>query len=326
MTPDPSRYYIRKPGSSATFIPCPHGTPGLNGPAEVKINALGLRGREPNGQEVQILVFGGSTVEDNLLNDADMWTAQLEKRLGHGAWVGNAGRAGCNSRQHVAQVEKLLPQFPGVSVAVVLCGLNDMLADSGAHHDSPSDYVPFGCGPGVQEADAPNGQTFALGARIGLYKGRRLKVRDADWRCAIDLTAACAAYADRLSMILADCRHHRVTPVLVTQPMLWKEHMTEGERRHCYAGGFGAPGRWEDKRCPWYMLDALRAMLEAYNATMRAVCAERQVQCIDLAATLPRQITNFYDDFHFTQAGARSVAIFVANALKARGIAAREAA
>ena len=126
------RYYIRRPGSRAVMLCHPEGTPGIDRDSEVIINALGLRGRLPDHRDrTKLLVIGGSTVEDALLNDGETWCDHLAHNLG--AWVGNMGRSGWTARHHAIQLEKCLPNLPKADAVLVLCGLNDMLADLGCH-------------------------------------------------------------------------------------------------------------------------------------------------------------------------------------------------
>lgn len=51
----------------------------------------------------------------------------------------------------------------------------------------------------------------------------------------------------------------------------------------------------------------LADLLETYNKTLRSVCRELGVPCIDLAAKLPKDTSVFYDDCHFNIAGCRQV-------------------
>jgi hypothetical protein len=56
-------------------------------------------------------------------------------------------------------------------------------------------------------------------------------------------------------------------------------------------------------------------VLEAYNRTTMQVCAERRLSCVDLARELPKDAELFYDDFHFSRAGAMRAGSVVARSL-----------
>jgi hypothetical protein len=48
-------------------------------------------------------------------------------------------------------------------------------------------------------------------------------------------------------------------------------------------------------------------MLDIFNEATLEVCAEREVRCYDLAATIAHSEENFYDFVHFPEMGARRV-------------------
>jgi len=81
-----------------------------------------------------------------------------------------------------------------------------------------------------------------------------------------------------------------------------------------WSGGVG--DYQETPSAPYYTSRALAEGMERYNATLRGTCAELGVDCLDLAALLPRDTSVFYDDVHFNEAGARLVAEHVAAALQ----------
>src|SRR5262249_49192555 len=78
-----------------------------------------------------ILCLGGSTTE-SLLNDQNrIWTTLLEHKLtplmpGHGAWVGNIGKAGLASAHHIVQLKHLDIYDPNLVVALV--GSSDFMS------------------------------------------------------------------------------------------------------------------------------------------------------------------------------------------------------
>ena len=317
------RFYLRTPGTRATFIPHPQGTPGLFRPAEITINGHGLRGRvERDDDRLRVLAIGGSTVEDTMLNDEDTWCGRLEARLGPRAWIANAGRAGCTARHHAIQLDRLLPQLPRFDVVLLLCGLNDMLAGSGAHgvEREPTLRTCFGEGPGVPRPESIGG-THPLGEFFVQWKLRRQRVEPDDWlhQAPTGLAGHLERYAATLGQIAEIVRQlgGGARLIFVTQPSLWRSDLTADEqRRYLYAGGLDDPGRWaRDAHTPWYDLPTLAGMLHAYNAVMRRTAEPCGARCIDLAAQLPQQVANYYDDFHFSVAGADAVAEIVARAL-----------
>jgi hypothetical protein len=103
-------------------------------------NAIGLRGREmpPPGTPRWIAV-GGSSTESPFLDDADAWTAVLERELrekhGRDVWLGNAGKSGLTTFSHVSELlayeDEIAP-----SLVVMQAGFDDMsLCISGGRQD-----------------------------------------------------------------------------------------------------------------------------------------------------------------------------------------------
>jgi hypothetical protein len=48
--------------------------------------------------------------------------------------------------------------------------------------------------------------------------------------------------------------------------------------------------------------------MNAYNETLLDACSVDGLECLDLASAIPRDSRFFYDDEHFTEAGAHLVA------------------
>jgi hypothetical protein len=225
---------------------------------------------------------------------------------------------------------------------VVLVGLNDMLYDFRIHHPkdlpeswhaqqafmyAPADHptlpqrsalyqllarVARGL-PRLGDPEAAVVREVEFGKMMERYRARRAQVRPEDFiDAAPDMTAALAEYRARLDLIAQAAARHGVRVVFLTQPFLWKPDMNAAERKLLYAGGLGSTDEWFlDQRTKWYGVQAMAAMLGAYNATLLAFCAERGLACIDLAALLPKSAEMFYDDFHFSAAGSGAVADIV---------------
>ena len=63
----------------------------------------------------------------------------------------------------------------------------------------------------------------------------------------------------------------------------------------------------------YYSVEALARAMQLYNDTLMQTCASRNVECLDLAALVPKGTTSFYDDVHFNEQGSRIVARAVAD-------------
>jgi hypothetical protein len=96
--------------------------------------------------------------------------------------------------------------------------------------------------------------------------------------------------------------------ILMTQPTLWRTDLTPAEKDLLWFG-------WGPQRKFFYSIEALIEGMSAYNNKLLEICQQRQVECIDLAHTLPADTTVFYDDVHFNESGARQVTQVIANYL-----------
>jgi lysophospholipase L1-like esterase len=129
----PASYYVWPPNFRHTFRPEPGLIHGVGTPSELTINSFGMRGDVPPDEgRYRLLTIGGSTTICVYLDDAKAWPYLLQQRLRdalgpESVWVGNVGRPGHSTAEHVLQVDKLLQQPPEVDALVLLIGINDLL-------------------------------------------------------------------------------------------------------------------------------------------------------------------------------------------------------
>jgi hypothetical protein len=102
----------------------------------------------------------------------------------------------------------------------------------------------------------------------------------------------------------AESRHVRI--VFLTQPALWRADLPAELERLVWMGGIGDFQR--QSGCEYYTVAALAEGMRRYNDAVVEVCAAEGVECIDLDAVIAKDGSMFYDDVHFTEAGARRVA------------------
>jgi lysophospholipase L1-like esterase len=344
---DPSKRYILLPGWELIERGSPEGTPGIDREAHVFVNRLGLRGDMPTATSLpRILALGSSMTMDIALNDVDTWTGQLQSSLREHfptAWVGNGGRAGSTVHHHIAALKEMLTRWPTYDSVIVMLGTTDMIYDLRMHFGQAIDpqaawtedqtfmFVPSPVGYErlatyqlvkrtydywrmTRMGQVPVGD---LGKEEEIFKARRRRVQLADWIMETpDLSAQLTrfrSFANKLT-ILAAARHVRL--ILVTSPSPWKEPMTDAETAKLYAGGLGPTTQWEkDLHIKWYAVPPMINALELYNEVTRSVCVERRLDCVDLDRELPKDSTYFYDDFHFSRAGAAKVGQIIARHL-----------
>lgn len=94
---------------------------------------------------------------------------------------------------------------------------------------------------------------------------------------------------------------------VMTQPHLYSENMTE-----------------EEKRTLWRIVDNYSFLpdiatffrgMNLYNAEVKRICREQNVECIDLASEMPKDIKYLSDSVHYNPEGARLVADIVGDYL-----------
>ncbi len=195
--------------------------------------------------------------------------------------------------------------------------------------------------PGTDQLLVPNAPWYKGTAVYQLLKRVKLRVRDwilyrgitqdvrgtvyEQWRAhrrnasnfrdeLPDLTAALREYTRNLNAIVDQTEKRDVRLIYLTQPVLWREGLSNEARDRLWLGGIGdflnQPGH------EYYSVAALAEAMKLYNDALLGVCRDRNIECIDLAKSIPRDTSNFYDDAHFTEKGARLVAEHIAEYLR----------
>ena len=268
-------------------------------------------------------------------------------RDGRAVWVGNVGRSGLTSRDHFVTIKYLLPQYPRIDLIVVLVGVNDLTAalrQGDAYRSPPPLSDPAVEAVQVRNAFAlsPGGFREMLTSdfapeRTAWYKRTRIfqlakqartgfQARQVvqgiggailgQWRNnrrsasrlieqAPDLARPLADYRRSLESIVAEARRANTEIVFMTQPSLWKRGISPAEEQKLWLGGTG--NFQEEPGHAYFSVPALADAMHRYNAELLSVCQAQKLSCFDLAAALPADTTMFYDDVHFTEAGAAAV-------------------
>lgn len=358
--PARTTHAIWPPGTKQVFRPEQNIFPDLPAEAHFSANSKGLRGPElgPDGSEWRLLAVGGSTTECLYHDDKKMWPARLGELLqpegGKKVWVGNAGRSGANSADHVLQVKYLLKELPPMDLVVMLLGVNDVVVALGAPNNykpTPADLTPedhekairkaFHQVPGRLEDQWDQGSFLRQSAIFQLVRSiRRQRQRTLDahnlgqedagttlvkWREhrrkaseilteLPDLKGALGTYRKNLETSVDLAAASGVRIVFLTQPTFWRDDLTEAEQNLLWMGGVGnfqkEPGH------AYYSAGALAKAMAMFNETLLAVCKDRGLVCVDLAAEVPKTTEFFYDDCHFGQRGAEKIATVIALHLK----------
>jgi lysophospholipase L1-like esterase len=340
----PARYYVWPPNFQHSFRPPPEVIHGVSSPAQLTINAFGLRG-DPlsDDEQYRLLTVGASTTICVYLDDAKVWPYLVQQRLNdvlgpETVWVGNAGRPGHSTPQHLLQVEKLLEQYPEIDAVVLLIGIADLLVDLSATIDAPPVFEEgtdgalrraFSIFPDW-DAESPWYTRNVIGRAVRLRNWHPLPIeRDGvfamdeqadfvkmirEFRAAAslfrqtppDLSKQLAVYVRNLDAIVEAAREADRRVIFLTQPALWKPGMSQAERALLWGGGtdFFHAGRGKE----YYSEEVLADAMRLYNDALLEVCQKRGAECVDMASALPRTTKVFYDDAHFTEFGAAMLA------------------
>jgi lysophospholipase L1-like esterase len=322
-------YHLRTPLEVREYRPDPEIMPGVHGPSRHAVNSLGVRGDEPGPGDLLVLCVGGSATECLYLDDSETWPRLLQERLREAdparrAWVGNAGFSGYTTAEHLEFLENS-PLVERMDCIVLLVGLNDFLRFvaggefSGKFFHPRMRIRPLLLGSNVANLVAAVRQRIRAGDRAGIdvedaggesYVQRRALRARGPAGALPGLSGALAGFEERLDRIVSACRSHGIRLVLATQPALWDEALPAAEEALLWMG--------ETPDGAFVAAGELRRGLEEYHRVILSVSRRTGTPCVDLR-DLSGDARWFYDDCHFSEAGAALVARRIAPALVGEG-------
>ena len=364
--PGGDKYYLWPPHLTATFHPSPEFVHGVSPVAHVSVNSQGVRAREwaaDRSSEYRVLAVGGSTTQCVLQDQDKAWPALLEKELGVTAdgrkvWIGNLGRAGTATRDHLGLMRLALDQYP-VDAIVMMIGGNDLIGKllQGDSYDpdfinKEEQYnrwllgrfamVPLAAqtrGNGFWRRTAmwqvgrwvnslktrrQNIQMDSSGHWLGGLRENRQKAKLVDETPPLD--TALDEYQRVVTLIAEEARKRSIRIVFLTQPTFWKEGMSAGEEKLLWMGmgasrsdpaAAGQPW-WKASATTMYTSAAMAKAMDRYNNRLLATCTKLDLECLDAAQWVPRNLDMFWDDMHFTDAASERVAREMLAYLKTR--------
>lgn len=296
-------------------------------------NSLGFRGPEPPkdwNNHLTVLAVGGSTTECYFLSDGTDWPAVLARRLRPtlpSLWVNNAGLNGHSTYGHQALLDNYLLQLKP-NVILFLIGINDVGKDKMDGFDNAlvrNAYVNLD-GSWWKNTARTIAQNSELISTVRLIirgiKTQKLHYGDNLYtpvRPADTLTLPPARiqaevdsrkpylkpYRERIQQLVTTCRKAGIEPILITQPLLV---------------GFGRDSTTQTDLAKFRLHDTENGeltwkRLELYNIVTREVAASQGVHMIDLDRELSKKSEYYYDEMHYTEAGANKVSEIIARDL-----------
>lgn len=290
-----------------------------DGPARYRRDGLGLRGAYGRVEDIDIVTIGGSTTDQRYIGEGETWQDALADALREHGWpahIANAGVDGQSTIGHLAALQQWLKPIPALrpSYVVLYVGINDVAVDTERVNDK---LEGEGAWPRLQSEvisrsalwrlyRTARGMLAARFAKLGHGAGRE-ELNHLQWMAAAESVPDAALrrrlddYAARLEKLDAAIAAWEATPVYVTQPRVDYRH-DPADGMVAAVGGDGRP-----------LLSAVE--MAHFNRTLMQVCRQRNRVCIDLAADLPLEASDFYDFVHNTPTGARKIGGFLADSL-----------
>ncbi|MBF0584348.1 MAG: hypothetical protein HQL80_08950 [Magnetococcales bacterium] len=339
----PVRHFLFAPNSSSRFVPAAGIMPGVDyRESHFSINDIGLRG-EPLPREAGVikgLAIGGSTTECLFLDDADVWTRQLQSQLSRRrrVWVGNSGKSGLNSFGHLVQVEAHLREIKPHWL-LVMAGINDLNLCISGGLAAIRDNARLAAEPGYPASYRRHVFAQIDWSDLGLWQWQRLWRRIALGDRAVqrnpagpyvvqdaaglfyqeqrqrrqqaimvdtepDIGQCLEPFRDNLSRMAQMAKTAGVPLVLMTQGALYKADMPAAEEALLWFGSVDHNFFGSQPATHYYSARVMARLLARYNDVTLSLCRSAQIPCFDTDQQLPKDVTTYYDDVHFNIHGA----------------------
>ncbi len=287
-------------------------------------NSMGFRGPELPKDPATLKIFcvGGSTTECFYLSDGKDWPALLMKKMqanGQNVWINNAGLDGHSTFGHIKLLRDHILKYKPDYV-LFLIGCNDVAADGlnkfeGYHLNNKKRFfenfemfnlylnwkmsrnaanMGMGHKP-VDFANWPKADTTGW-----------MNTRDS-WLTDDIKERKLLAFSERIDSLRSICFAVGIQCVFITQPSILSNNIDPITRR--YLGNL----KFQGKSALHYF-----TALDTYNEQLRS-CGSRIMDgnlnkfywVVDAANVLKPTTQNYYDFFHYTNAGAEKMADIV---------------
>ncbi len=274
---------------------------GLDSVINYSVNSLGFRGEEKpeNFNAVfSIITVGGSTTECSLLDDEKTWSFLLGKKLKNinaGVWLNNAGLDGCTTYGHNILLEdyllKLKPNMILFLIGVNDRGRKDFGTEDGFLIERRESFFTkllkksefFNLINNLYLAYKTHKINLGHGIKYETSSPKTISEKD-ETQMLLPHINYQSDYKVRVELLVKKCLNNNIKPVMITQPLLTEQT------------------GWK--------------IMLVYNQTLKQVCDENKILCIDLGSELEKTDKYFYDSMHFTNEGAERVSEIIFEHLK----------
>lgn len=346
-----TRHHVWAPGLRLDLRQATEVFPQVERQVRFEVNGDGERGGPVRRDEpglFRTLVAGGSAVECLALDQTTSWTGAVERLLSRPqslralgaqrAHVGSIGRGGISSRHLDLIFEHLLPEYPRLSLIVVMVGGNDVVLwlEEGApavpfpaltvkdvfpiHPDRPFGWSPrqWGLPDLARRLRRSWFRPVEVREDAGAWvpRARRMRAEARELRSSVpDASVMVDAFEHHLRRLLRRAADHADRVLLVRQPWFEKDYTAE-EAGRIWHGGLGKA--WKEHITVYYSMEVLNSLMALVDSRAAQVAEELAIEHLDLRPVLPPTLENYYDWVHYTSAGADIVARAVARAIVRR--------
>lgn len=318
----PKGNFIWEPSQTFVFPTDQYHINGVSGKSYFRTNQLGGRGHDiPDVNVRKMVVLGGSTVECRALDQGEAWPQLLQEELfaelKEPTWVGNFGKSNLSSQHFLLKAETLIdqPLLSDLDVILVLPGLQDVI--NYMENAQPQVELP---------RKNLIKQTFSQHEDLSWVENLSVKKRFQQWFYDPDIEeisiipkwerkandAAIAAslnqFQDKLETLWQSMGAEGIKTIFITQPIGWTDSqfsLLAAEANYIKPGAKASEQAKAD----------FAAHVQYFNDRLREMCFKQGIPMIDLDRLIPKTKRLFYDDYHFTEYGARFAAQIIAEYL-----------
>jgi lysophospholipase L1-like esterase len=343
-----ARTYPWKPYTHFDITPDQKILPHLSPRTVFMANSLGLRGKEaPAAQNVfRIVACGGSAVECLSLDESEAWPALVEQHLSKpevmqslgvdAIHVLNFAKSGFTNEALGYLLPRVLDRVGPIDVLTITTGTSAANAwtKAGTPHYPRAPGLPW---DDVDwHGEKKYGATFATCAITELVRrarqwrkrpaialrntggalaaGRRARANATEIRTSTPSPEAWIAdYEASLTTLVQLASRYARRVVLLRQSWFDAPHPTPEELSQFWHG-FVGDSRPGDRKIFYDYATFSRLMAETDQANIR-VASRLGIETVHLADAITPTLENYYDQIHYTPAGARRIADFVRAAL-----------
>jgi lysophospholipase L1-like esterase len=309
--------------------------------------SLSMRQEEKPVDALRIFCLGASTTDQANQNTEDTWCALLEQKLSDEFPVSKIrfetasfGRGGWKASDLYVWARTSIERFRP-DVVIILMGINDLALNGGPMYSYTSldDIVQkhktgtMGSLAAIKDLCKAYSQVCR---RVVLTKWRLELViskntgRVVEWSSknlpelrkqyrqrqqVVQVTRRLdpiVEFSDAMDELLSLLKKAGIEVLVLGQPVLWKEEMTQMEAAALWLPVNSLLGPVRPSTA-W-----LLAEMHRYNDAQSKIAARYGAPYVDLDSEIPKTLEYYFDDCHYTDAGSRLVASIVFSALKER--------